>query len=155
MRRDRFPWPLAAGPAIVVVASFVTLALAVTYGDSLVASNYYRLGLTINRELAAEPVRAVEGEATVTIGASGEVRVTLDRMAPSSLALSVRAPGERNAIGTIALHRVAANEWTGMLARATPGRHIVVLVAGGWRLPVTLVERLPATVRLRAESRSS
>lgn len=110
--------------------------------------------MTINRKLAAEPIPTIEGEATVTIGASGDVRVTLHRMAPSSLALSVRAPGERAAAKPLALRRVSTGKWAGMLPGVAPGRNIVVLTAEGWHLPVALVDRLPATVHLRAESPS-
>lgn len=154
-RADRFPWLLAAGPALVVVASFVTFAIAATHEDRLVARNYYKLGLTINRTLAAEPVRVSKGEATVTIGAAGEVRVSLQGMTTSSLALGVHAPGDHGDAKPLALRRSGDTEWTGVLRSVAPGRNIVVLTADGWQLPVTLVERLPATVHLRAESAPS
>lgn len=40
-----------AGPAIVVVASFITLWLAIRSDDGLVTEDYYRKGLAINRTL--------------------------------------------------------------------------------------------------------
>ena len=43
-----------AGPAIVVVAGFTTLWLALANPESLVAEDYYRQGLEINKTLAAE-----------------------------------------------------------------------------------------------------
>lgn len=49
--RHRWPWFLIAGPAIVVVASFVTLWLAIKSSDGLVADDYYKKGLAINRTL--------------------------------------------------------------------------------------------------------
>jgi hypothetical protein len=149
-RADRFPWLLAAGPAIVVVASLVTFAIAATHDDAVVARNYYKLGLTINRTLAAAPAPIAPGEATVMIAAGGDVRVHLDGMSPSSLTIFVHAASE-HAVVPVALHVEASGEWTGALGHVRPGRNIVTLVADGWRLPVTLVERLPATVRLRAE----
>jgi len=50
----RFPlvWMVMAGPAVVVVASFVTLWLAVRTPDPVVESDYYRRGIEINRSLA-------------------------------------------------------------------------------------------------------
>ena len=47
--REPWPWILMAGPAIVVVAGFVTAYLAVTTNDGLVAEDYYRRGIEINR----------------------------------------------------------------------------------------------------------
>ncbi len=42
-------WLVVAGPAVVVVASFITLYLAVTRPDPVVAEDYYRKGLDINK----------------------------------------------------------------------------------------------------------
>ena len=44
-------WLIVAGPAIVVVASLVTLYLAVTRPDQLVTQDYYRKGVEINQTL--------------------------------------------------------------------------------------------------------
>jgi hypothetical protein len=43
---------LIAGPAIVVVAGFVTLWLAMSRPDPVVAEDYYRRGVEINKTLA-------------------------------------------------------------------------------------------------------
>jgi uncharacterized protein len=45
-------WLVISGPAIVVVASFITLYLAVTRPDPVVDADYYRKGLELNRTLA-------------------------------------------------------------------------------------------------------
>jgi uncharacterized protein len=52
----RFPllWMVMAGPALVVVASFVTLWLALRTPDPVVVPDYYRQGVEINRELAGK-----------------------------------------------------------------------------------------------------
>ena len=44
-------WLVLAGPAIVVMASFITFYLAVTRPDPVVTEDYYRKGLEINRTL--------------------------------------------------------------------------------------------------------
>jgi hypothetical protein len=44
-------WLVVAGPAIVVVASFVTLYLAVTRPDPVVSEDYYQKGIEINKTL--------------------------------------------------------------------------------------------------------
>jgi len=50
----RYPllWMVLAGPAAVVVASFVTLWLVVRAPDPVVAVDYYRQGIEINKTLA-------------------------------------------------------------------------------------------------------
>lgn len=48
-------WLVIAGPAIVVVASFVTLYLALTRTDPVLDEDYYQKGLHINQTLADNP----------------------------------------------------------------------------------------------------
>lgn len=45
-------WMVIAGPALVVVASFVTLWFAWGNADPLVSEDYYRRGVEINKTLA-------------------------------------------------------------------------------------------------------
>lgn len=49
--REPWPWLLMSGPAIVIVAGFVTLYLAISRADPMVVDNYYKEGLAINRVL--------------------------------------------------------------------------------------------------------
>jgi len=44
-------WLVVGGPAIVVVAGFITLWLAIRTPDPLVANDYYRRGIEINKTL--------------------------------------------------------------------------------------------------------
>ncbi|HEY5581129.1 MAG TPA: FixH family protein [Rhodoferax sp.] len=46
-----YVWLVVAGPAIVVVAAFVTLYLAVTRPDPVITEDYYRQGIEINKTL--------------------------------------------------------------------------------------------------------
>lgn len=46
-------WLVIAGPAIVVVAGIATVVIAVRTPDPVVAQDYYRRGIEINRTLAA------------------------------------------------------------------------------------------------------
>ncbi|HCY15132.1 MAG: nitrogen fixation protein FixH [Curvibacter sp. GWA2_64_110] len=48
-------WMVLAGPAVVVVAGFVTLYLAVHTPDPVVSEDYYRQGIEINKTLEAAP----------------------------------------------------------------------------------------------------
>jgi hypothetical protein len=46
-------WLVIAGPAIVVVASFITLYLAITRPDPVITEDYYLKGIEINKSLGA------------------------------------------------------------------------------------------------------
>lgn len=48
-------WLVIAGPAVVVVASFITMYLAVSGQDPVVDEDYYRKGLEINQTLTDNP----------------------------------------------------------------------------------------------------
>lgn len=50
-------WMVIAGPAIVVVAGTATAWLAVRQPDPVVAEDYYRQGIEINRTLERERAR--------------------------------------------------------------------------------------------------
>jgi hypothetical protein len=52
--RHGYLWLVLAGPAVVVVASLVTFGIAVRGADPVVAEDYYRRGVEINRQLAQE-----------------------------------------------------------------------------------------------------
>jgi hypothetical protein len=70
--REPWPWLLMAGPAAVVLAGIATTVLAVTSFDGLVADDYYKQGLGINRMLARDE-RARE------LGLTADVLFTPDR----------------------------------------------------------------------------
>ena len=52
--REPWPWLLMAGPAIVIVAGIITTVIAVRTSDGVVADDYYKQGLGINRTLARD-----------------------------------------------------------------------------------------------------
>ena len=51
-------WMVFGGPALVVLASFSTLYLAITRPDPVMDENYYQKGLDINKTLRADALRA-------------------------------------------------------------------------------------------------
>ena len=51
-------WLIIAGPAAVVVAGFITLAIAIRIPDPVIAQDYYRRGLEINKTLAEQKALA-------------------------------------------------------------------------------------------------
>jgi uncharacterized protein len=149
--REHWPWLLATGPAVVVVASLASAVIAASGSDGLVADDYYKLGLTINRRLPAATPSTREPAADIAIAADGDVRVRLLQPAgtPSRVRLALRHPGEREGARTVEL-RAAGDEWVGRIADLSPGLRIVSLESDTWRFPVTIVERLPAAAHVGA-----
>lgn len=49
-----YVWMIFGGPAVVVVASFITLWLAIRTPDPVIDENYYQRGIDINKTLAAQ-----------------------------------------------------------------------------------------------------
>jgi hypothetical protein len=80
-----------AGPAIVVVASTITLWLAFVSNDGLVADDYYKQGLAINQTLSRDATaKALAYRAQVVFDADFRaIAVTLDN-APISANLILR-----------------------------------------------------------------
>ena len=147
--RGAWPWLLAAGPAVVVVASFASAWLAVSRADPVVAENYYKLGLTINLRLPAMTATKLTPTATIVIGAVGAVSVRAPDTAtvPTYVKLTLHRPGDRDSEVEM-LDASGAGTWSGTLHDVRAGRHIVTLESDAWQLPVTIVERLPATINL-------
>ena len=49
-----FVWMILGGPAAVIVAGIATVVIAVRTPDPVVAADYYRRGIEINKTLAAK-----------------------------------------------------------------------------------------------------
>lgn len=52
-------WLVISGPAVVVVAGIATVVIAVRQPDPVVAPDYYRRGIEINKTLAARDKAAL------------------------------------------------------------------------------------------------
>jgi uncharacterized protein len=155
--RQRWPWLLMAGPAIVIVASLVTVWLAATTDDAVVADDYYKRGLSINLRLERVDRAATLGmEAVVDIAADGRVRVTLASPSPDvdahpavvvlGVAHATRGGMDRRA------ELVLGPEGTydGRIEPVGPGRWLVSLETNAWRLPAVEIAGEMRTLRLRA-----
>ena len=119
--RDRWPWLLLAGPAIAVVGSLASAWLAVTTDDGVVANDYYKQGLLINRRLAAVPTAADPG-AMVVVGNDGRVRVrlTYNGAAPSRVQLTLFHPGDPRRLSRS--HRPTTAFGSGAIDAPDPGQ---------------------------------
>ena len=83
-----------AGPAAVIVAGAITIWLAVASDDGVVASDYYKRGLNINKDLARiEHARALGLEAEVRLRAGeASLRLRARGALPARLDLNLRHP---------------------------------------------------------------
>jgi hypothetical protein len=139
-RSEPWPWLLMAGPLVVVVASFITLWLAISSDDGMVADDYYQRGLAINRTIdRAEYARAAGLSARVTLGADARhvsVKLVSPDAAPVQLRLRLVHPTRETADEVLTLDRGANGGYEGVLPRAVSGRRVLTLEdsARHWRL---------------------
>jgi len=157
--RHRWPWILIAGPGIVVVAAFVTLWLAIRSDDGLVADDYYKQGLGINRTLArAERAGTLGIVADVAFAEDGTVAARLDGAAPLAppprLQLTLVRPTHAGGDVAIALVRGADGRYTGRIPPLAPGRWQVVVETEEWRLPSVEMTAPLSRVTLRADAKA-
>jgi hypothetical protein len=155
--RQRWPWLLIAGPAIVVVAGFATLWLAASTDDGVIADDYYKRGLVINRTLErTERGLALGIAADLAIAADGGVRVTLGgnaEVAPAALTLKVVHPTRAGFDRTATLARGADGAYTGQVQPLGAGRWRVTLETDTWRLPTLDVDGAGGRATFGASSR--
>jgi hypothetical protein len=149
--RQRWPWLLIAGPAIVVVASLASAWLAVASDDGVVAQDYYKQGLLINKRLrdaAPDPQRNFA--AVIEATPDGAVRVRIDGLPGSdrTARLRIAVPTATTAEEIVALTRDDDGDFVGHLRAQRSGRTIVTLEVGTWRLPITVVSAPWSEIRL-------
>jgi uncharacterized protein len=137
--RHPWPWLLMAGPAIVVVAGFVTLSLAIQSSDGLVADDYYKQGKAINMTLTRD-ARAHElgYRARVEMGTAGRITLNFFASAPNvnALRLTLHHPTRAGFDREILLARVADGNYTAAMPPIDASRWRVTLEdeARTWRL---------------------
>ena len=82
--RQRWPWLIMAGPIAVLIAGAVTTWIAFASADGLVAEDYYKQGMAINRRLAREDAARAQG-IRAEVELSSSIAVTLHGAAPEAL----------------------------------------------------------------------
>jgi hypothetical protein len=95
--RQPWPWILAAGPFIVVIAAFYTAWLAVKSNDGLVTDDYYKKGLSVNQTIARSEQATKMGLVAGVRIAGGSLSVSLrtadkDFVMPPTLVLTISHP---------------------------------------------------------------
>jgi uncharacterized protein len=124
--KEPWPWILMAPPAVAVLAGIATVWIAVKSADGLVAEDYYRQGLAINRVIAREArARELGIKAQVQMG-EGRIRVRLEGAAPEAVFVQL-------------VHRTRAGyDQRLRLARVADGYQAAMapLAPGGWRVSI-------------------
>lgn len=135
--REPWPWLLMLGPVGAVVAGVFTLWLAVTHEDGLVADDYYKQGLAINKVIRRQSEAAHLGVQARILFGEGRVRVHLAGAAPRNLTLQLAHPTRAGLDRIVQLAAGGVAGWyEGSIAVPSSGRwHILIEDgSGGWRL---------------------
>ena len=149
--REPLVWLVLAIPAAAVLAGAVMLVLANATWDGLVADDYYRRGMEINRSLARDAEAARLGlEAVVSFPAPGVVKARLTGQDPATamaagtrLDLRFAHAGRAGADVAVSMTRDTAGTWHGALPPLPPGKWYVELGNDEWRLAAPA--RIPAS----------
>lgn len=59
--REPWPWLLMVGPFVVIVAAIYTAWLAISTSDGLVAEDYYKQSLSVNKTIASSDLAKAKG----------------------------------------------------------------------------------------------
>jgi len=138
--RVPFVWLVVVLPLTAVVASFITLALAIRSDTGLVDDDYYKHGMEINRVLDRDRAAAAEGleSRLVLDDAHHELLVHLSARRQQALPANVRLKlmhATRAGFDKIMiLPRQADGTYRAPLPEFVPGHWDVQLSAQNWRL---------------------
>ncbi len=152
--REPWPWILMSGPAIVVVAGFITAWLAFSNADGLVVDDYYKQGLAINQTLGRRDTAARLGVRAEVYFGVGRVSVNIENAeVRGKLKLRLVHPSRVGRDQSVELAAVRPGGYEGALQMPPPGRWHVVLEDSDWRLAGDWI--LPAAGVLVLSGRSS
>lgn len=138
--REPWPWLIVSIPAASIVLGVVMFALAGRTNDGLVADDYYKQGLGINRVLGRE-ARARELGLRASLSFNAErsvVRLVLQGSSapPATVMLRLAHPTRAGEDQTVMLTNLGGGMYEGSLAPPVRGRWHVMLedASGQWRL---------------------
>jgi len=136
--KEPWPWLLMAGPFFVVVAGLTTAVVAFRGADPLVAEDYYKQGLAINRVLERDHrASALHVKVQLWYAAdSGRIRVQLDKdgALPAALRLQVTHATRAQLDRSVVLQSVAPGIYEGLLQLHDAGHWSLAIDSADWRL---------------------
>lgn len=135
--RQRWPWLLMLGPAVVLVAGSYTMWLAYKSDDGLVARDYYKRGLLINQTLQRDHNAAAMG-----LSAHGEwnadgtaLSIRINGRVDPSTQLTLRLLGDKaGAELSVPLAPVGDGWYVATVARPAHTNWRGVIESPEWRL---------------------
>ena len=154
--RQPWPWLLMAAPLASIVGGVAMWSLAVATDDGLVASDYYKRGLAINRRLAHAPAPRVPSYAILRVK-EGRAVVSIEQVETpplDSLRLSLEQPA-RASRHVVVLQRDAGGDYVAALGVPIAGRWVATLESRAWRLPTATGEGPILEVRFGASQDAS
>lgn len=141
--REPWPWILMSGPAAAIVAGGFTIWIAFATSDGLVAEDYYKQGLGINRVLEREADAARRG-VVARIELAGDrhrITVLLSGVAPAALHVRFAHATRSGHDLILRLARTGEGRYEAAVAQAFPPGHWIVQLeesnagrAAQWRL---------------------
>jgi hypothetical protein len=134
--RERWPWLLMAGPAAVLVAGGITMWIAFASADGLVADDYYKQGLGINRVLAREEAARKMGLNASISFHDGKITVNLTGQAPDALFVQLAHATRAGYDQRLRLVPIGKGVYEATLPRLAPGHWHVTIddPRGVWRI---------------------
>jgi hypothetical protein len=138
--KEPWPWLLMSGPAIVIVAGFVTLWLAIASNDGLVADDYYKQGLAVNQRLQRDHLASDLGLRADVMRSGDQLRLLLTTekgtALPERLVLKLAHPTRAGQDQSVSMLAEGQGFYGGSLSAGITGRWHVTIEdpAGKWRI---------------------
>ena len=122
--REPWPWILIALPLSAVIAGIATLIIAIKNEDALVAEDYYKQGLAINRVLERESRAAALGLSAQAMISEGQIRIGLAGVAdpPGKIVVRFIHPTRAGEDQSLVLDTIATGWYEGALPAMAAGR---------------------------------
>lgn len=139
--REPLAWMVFAIPALAVVGGAVLLVLAFASWDGLVADDYYRRGMQINRSLARDATASRLGlRAAVRFPGADAIEVRLNdaTSAGGGLILHLAHATREGADLRLDMQRTAHGVWRAALPPLSPGKWYLEVGNERWRLSAPL-----------------
>lgn len=139
----RYPlvWMVVAIPSSAIVMGVIMIWLAVTTDDGLVADDYYKQGMTINRDLHRDTAAQEKGitAALEMDNTEGWVRLSLNKGKlqnyPANLQLKLQYATHHHNDVHLVLEHGQGDQYIGLLKNPlTRGKWYLELSKGEWRL---------------------
>ena len=125
--RQLWPWLIISGPAAVLVAGAATIWIAFASADGLVAEDYYKQGLAINKVLAREDAATQRG-ITADLRIEGEsLSIALKGDAPEALFVHLAHATRAGLDQRLRLAREGEGRYAAELPPLAPGRWRIVI----------------------------